>query len=358
MNEPHDVPMNDPPGSAPDAPATATPSAGSASGARTTLDDALVAKAAALFANLDRELRRMFVGQDELVRGLLCAVAAGGHVLVESLPGLGKTLLVKAVGKLLGLTNNRIQFTPDLMPSDITGSHVLDPATKQFTFHNGPVFTQFLLADELNRAPAKTHAALLEAMQERQVTLDGTRYPLPAPFLVMATQNPIDQEGTYTLPEAALDRFMFKLVLTYPSAEEEERILSLFLSGRSPEAILTEDLRALTDARVVGQLQRAASLVTVDARIVTYITQIVRATRGAAGLYLGASPRAGIAMLAAARATALSRGRGYVVPDDIADVALPALRHRVILSPETEIEGRTADAIITDLIAGVAVPRA
>ncbi len=321
-----------------------------------TLDPTTVARCQELFTRLQTELRRLFVGQDELVLGLLTAVAAGGHVLVESLPGLGKTLLVKALGRLLGLKNTRIQFTPDLMPSDITGSHVLDPSTRQFTFHQGPVFTQFLLADEVNRAPAKTHSALLEAMQERQVTLDGTRYPLPEPFLVMATQNPIDSEGTYQLPEAALDRFLFKLVLDYPTQDEEERILTLHQSGSSPERLL-DQAAPVTTAATVQQLQRLASQVAVDPAITAYIARLVRATRSAPGLYLGASPRAGVALLCAARATALLRGRAFVVPDDVADLALPALRHRVILAPEAEVEGRNADAILTELVKGVEVPR-
>ena len=304
-----------------------------------------------------RELAKLFVGQDQLVEGVLTAIAAGGHVLVESLPGLGKTLLVKAIGKILGLRTNRIQFTPDLMPSDITGSHVFDLAERRFVFHPGPIFTQFLLADEFNRAPAKTHAALLEVMQERQVTLDGRHHPLAPPFLVLATQNPIENEGTYTLPEAQLDRFLFKLSMGYPEAAEEERIYGLFLAGDSPERILERDVVAVADPTRVLQLQQAAGRVTVDASIVTYITALVRRTRGYPGLHLGASPRAGIAMLTAGRALALGRGRGFVVPDDIADVALPALRHRVILSPEAEIEGRTADGILAEMVKQVEVPR-
>jgi len=304
-----------------------------------------------------RELAKLFVGQDQLVEGVLTAIAAGGHVLVESLPGLGKTLLVKAVGKILGLRTNRIQFTPDLMPSDITGSHVFDLAERKFVFHPGPVFTQFLLADEFNRAPAKTHAALLEVMQERQVTLDGRHHALAPPFLVLATQNPIENEGTYNLPEAQLDRFLFKLSMGYPGPAEEERIYGLFLAGKSPEAILAHEVHAVADAERVLVLQQAAARVTVDASIVSYIAALVRRTRGYPGLHLGASPRAGIAMVTASRAIALARGRGFVVPDDIADVALPALRHRVILNPEAEIEGRTADSILGEMIKQVEVPR-
>lgn len=310
-----------------------------------------------LVADLRRELGKLFVGQEPLVEGVLTAIAAGGHVLVEALPGLGKTLLVKAIGKILGLRTNRIQFTPDLMPSDITGSHVFDMAERKFVFHPGPVFAQFLLADEFNRAPAKTHSALLEVMQEGQVTLDGTRHQLAPPFLVLATQNPIENEGTYNLPEAQLDRFLFKLSMTYPEQADEERIYGLFLAGSSPEQILANDVQPVANAERVIELQRCAALVTVDATLVTFIAALVRRSRGFPGLFLGASPRAGIAMLTASRALALARGRGFVVPDDIVDVALPALRHRVILNPEAEVEGRTADAILGELIKSVAVPR-
>jgi MoxR-like ATPase len=311
----------------------------------------------ALVESIRAELAKLFVGQAKLVDGLVTAIAANGHVLVESLPGLGKTLLVKAIGRILGIKTNRIQFTPDLMPSDITGSHVFDLAERRFVFHQGPVFTQFLLADELNRAPAKTHAALLEVMQERQVTLDGRHHQLAAPFLVMATQNPIENEGTYNLPEAQLDRFLFKLVLTYPDLDEEERILGLFLEGSSPEAILRDQVKPAADTERVLELQRLASLVTVDRAVVRYIAQLVRRTRGHPGLHLGASPRAGIAILAASRASALCRGRAYVVPDDVADVAIPAMRHRVVLSPEAEIEGRDSDSLLQEVLKAVEVPR-
>jgi len=310
-----------------------------------------------LITRIRAELAKLFVGQDALVDGLLTAIAAGGHVLVESLPGLGKTLLVKAIGKILGLKTNRIQFTPDLMPSDITGSHVFDMGERRFVFHPGPVFAQFLLADEFNRAPAKTHSALLEVMQERQVTLDGRQLPLEPPFLVMATQNPIENEGTYNLPEAQLDRFLFKLVMTYPQLAEEERIYALFLAGDSPERILERDVRTVANPAQVIALQAAAGRILVEPMLVSYIAALVQRTRGYPGLFLGASPRAGIAMLTAARAIALWRGRGYVIPDDVVEVALPALRHRVILNPEAEIEGKTADSILAEAIRSVPVPR-
>ncbi len=315
-----------------------------------------LAAANATLTSIRAGLSRLFVGQSELVDGALIAVVGGGHVLVESLPGLGKTLLVKALGILLGLRTNRIQFTPDLMPSDITGSHVFDLAERRFIFHHGPVFCQFLLGDELNRAPAKTHAALLEVMQERQVTLDGKRYPVDAPFLVMATANPIENEGTYALPEAALDRFLVKLVLSYPGEDEERRILALHLHGGSPDQALAE-LRPVTDANGVIELQRLAASLTVSDDLIAYIAAIVRKTRSWPGLHLGASPRAGVALLSAARARALLHGRAFVIPDDVAELALPALRHRVILNPEAEVEGRTADAILEEVVKSVQVPR-
>ena len=316
-----------------------------------------LAQASALLTACRGELGKLFIGQQALVDGVLNAVVAGGHVLVESVPGLGKTLLVKAIARILGLATNRIQFTPDLMPADITGSHVFDLAERKFIFHHGPVFCQFLLADELNRAPAKTHAALLEVMQERQVTLDGRNYAMKPPFLVMATQNPIENEGTYALPEAQLDRFLFKLVMDYPGESDEQRILALHLAGSSPERILAHEVRAVTDAEGVLALQGLAARLTVDASIVTYITSVVRRTRGYPGLFLGASPRAGIAMLSAGRAAALAAGRHFVTPDDIAEVAIPALRHRVILSPEAEVEGKKVDGILGELLKSVEVPR-
>jgi MoxR-like ATPase len=320
-------------------------------------DSTELATAQEVLARCRSALGALFVGQEDLVQGVLAAVAASGHVLVESVPGLGKTLLVKAVGRILGLDVRRIQFTPDLMPSDITGAHLFDLAERRFVFHPGPVFAQFLLADELNRAPAKTHAALLEAMQEGQVTLDGKRFPITPPFLVLATQNPIENEGTYALPEAALDRFLLKLTMTYPGAEDEVRILTLHLAGSSPERILADQVQPVTDAAGVLALQRTAARILVEPAIVDYAARIVRRTRGWPGLVLGAGPRAGIAILATARALALMRGRAFVVPDDVADAAPACLRHRVILSPEAEVEGRTTDTVVAEVIRSEPVPR-
>ena len=303
------------------------------------------------------EVNKVYVGQDALVRGVLAALLAEGHVLIESVPGLGKTLLVRALGQVLGCAFNRIQFTPDLMPSDVTGSPVYDEKQGDFRFRPGPVFTQLLLADEINRAPAKTHAALLEIMQEFRVTVDGTGYPIEKPFLVLATQNPIESEGTYNLPEAQLDRFLFKLVAGYPSAAEEVDILRLHTLGSSPDARLGDSVATVTGPAEVLNVQRRCASVLVDARVLDYIAAIVRKTREWPTFSLGASPRAGVAILRGARAVAALEGRDFAVPDDVQEVAPWALRHRVILTPEAEVEGQTADDLLAELIRSVAVPR-
>ena len=302
------------------------------------------------------ELNQVFIGQEELVRGVLAALLAGGHVLIESVPGLGKTLLVRALGQVLGCAFNRIQFTPDLMPSDVTGSPVFDERIHDFRFRPGPVFTQLLLADEINRAPAKTHSALLEIMQEAHVTIDGVNHPIERPFLVMATQNPIESEGTYNLPEAQLDRFLFKLIADYPSTEEETNILRLHTRGQPPDAELTEGLATVTGAAEVLAMQHRCATVLVDEHVLGYITALVRKTRQWPTFSLGASPRAGVAVLRGARAIAALEGRDFVLPDDVQEVALPALRHRVMLTPEAEVEGRGPDELLTELIRSVEVP--
>ncbi len=303
------------------------------------------------------EINKVFIGQDQLVRGVLLALLADGHVLIESVPGLGKTLLVRALGRVLGCVFNRIQFTPDLMPSDVTGSPIYDESIHDFRFRPGPVFAQLLLADEINRAPAKTHSALLEIMQEARVTIDGTAHPLEKPFLVMATQNPIESEGTYNLPEAQLDRFLFKLMADYPGAAEETDILRLHTKGQSPETILAADLRTITSPAEVIEAQRHCAAVFVDDRILDYITALVRKTREWPSFALGASPRAGVAILRGARAAAALEGRAFAVPDDVQEVALPALRHRVILTPEAEVEGRAPDDLLSEMIRSLEVPR-
>jgi len=303
------------------------------------------------------EVGKVYVGQTDFVRLTLTALVAGGHVLIESVPGLGKTLLVRLLGQVLGCQFGRIQFTADLMPSDITGQPVFDSRTQDFRFRKGPIFTQILLADEINRSPAKTHAALLEIMQERCVTVDGTTYPLEPPFLVMATQNPVESEGTYNLPEAQLDRFMFKLVVQYPSVQEEDAILKLHCRKDFLEQAVNTQVATLLDAAKIGRIQSLCHNVHVDEKILSYINSIVRKTREWSAFYLGASPRAGIAILSAARVQAAFAGRSYVVPDDIIELVIPSLRHRVILSPESEVEGETAEHSLRSLLKTIEVPR-
>ncbi len=303
------------------------------------------------------EVEKVFVGQDELVRGVLIALLSEGHALIESVPGLGKTLLVRTLGRVLGCTFNRIQFTPDLMPSDVTGSPVYDERVHDFQFRPGPVFTQLLLADEINRAPAKTHSALLEIMQENRVTVDGVVHSISPPFLVMATQNPIESEGTYNLPEAQLDRFLFKLVADYPNLDEELSILRLHTRGLGPEALLTDEVRTVTGPSEVTEVQALCRGILVDDRVLGYIAALVRKTREWPWFALGASPRAGVSILRGARAAAALEGRDYAVPDDVQWAALPALRHRVSLTPEAEVEGRRVDELLRELIGSVEVPR-
>jgi MoxR-like ATPase len=302
------------------------------------------------------EINKVFIGQDRLVRGVLTALLAEGHVLIESVPGLGKTLLVRALGRVLGCAFNRIQFTPDLMPSDVTGAPIFDERIHDFRFRPGPVFTQLLLADEINRAPAKTHSALLEIMQENRVTIDGHNHQIDPPFLVLATQNPIESEGTYNLPEAQLDRFLLKLVVDYPCDREEVGILKLHTRETPPDRNLAEQLAAVTKPDEVREMQHRCAAVLVDDHLLGYITSLVRATRNWPTFALGVSPRAGVAILRAARAVAALEGRDYTVPDDVQEVVLPALRHRVMLTPEAEVEGRSPDDLLTELVRSVEVP--
>ncbi len=310
-----------------------------------------------LFDAVIRQVQKVFVGQEELVLGTLVALFSGGHVLIESFPGLGKTLFVRTLGRILGCQFSRIQFTADLMPSDITGAPVFDMKSQEFRFRPGPVFTQLLLADEINRSPAKTHAALLEIMQEYRVTVDGTSHPIQRPFLVLATQNPIESEGTYNLPEAQLDRFMFKLVASYPEEQEEARILKLHSRGQNLDRRLEEELEQVTGPEEILRVMQLCEQVTVEDRLVDYINRVVRRTRQWPAFYLGASPRAGLALMRGARTLAAFQGRDYAVPDDVVELVLPALRHRVILSPEAEVEGRTVDDQLRELLRTVEVPR-
>ncbi|MCU0958648.1 MAG: MoxR family ATPase [Pirellulaceae bacterium] len=316
-----------------------------------------VAATRAVFDQMIQEIGKIFVGQDELVLGSLVALFSSGHVLVESVPGLGKTLFVRTLGRVLGCAFSRIQFTADLMPSDITGAPIFDLKTQEFRFRPGPVFTQILLADEINRSPAKTHAALLEIMQEYRVTVDGRSHALERPFLVMATQNPIESEGTYNLPEAQLDRFMFKLVADYPAAEEEARILKLHSLPDDINERLEQDVAQVTSPQQIVAITRANSLVRVDDRLLDYINRLVRRTRQWPAFYLGASPRAGLALVKAVRTLAAFEGRDYAIPDDVVRLALPALRHRVMLTAEAEVEGQRVDDLLRELLRSVEVPR-
>ena len=310
-----------------------------------------------LYESLSREISKLFVGQDELVMGTLVALFSGGHVLIESVPGLGKTLFVRTLGRIMGCQFGRIQFTADLMPSDITGAPIFNMKTQDFDFRAGPVFTQFLLADEINRAPAKAHAALLEIMQERNVTVDGTTHELEPPFLVLATQNPIESEGTYNLPEAQLDRFMFKLVADYPDEQQEAEILTLHSDHVDLDSRLESELQTICSPADILATTRDCNSVRVDPLLVDYINKMVRKTRQWPTFYMGASPRAGISLMQGARTLAAFSGRDYAVPDDVVAIALPTLRHRVILTAEAEVEGQSVDNLLSDLIKSIEVPR-
>jgi MoxR-like ATPase len=310
-----------------------------------------------LFDRIIDEISKIYVGQNELVLGTLVALFSSGHVLIESVPGLGKTLFVRTLGRVLGCKFGRIQFTADLMPSDITGAPIFNMKTQDFQFRPGPIFTQLLLADEINRSPAKTHAALLEIMQEYRVTIDGQPHPIERPFLVLATQNPIESEGTYNLPEAQLDRFMFKLVADYPKEQEEAQILELHSRQEDINQRLDETLETICGPTEILRVTQENSNVRVDPKLIDYINKIVRLTRRWPQFHLGASPGAGIALMQAARTLAAFSGRDYAVPDDVRELALPALRHRVILTAEAEVEGHRVDDLLDELIRTIEVPR-
>jgi MoxR-like ATPase len=302
-------------------------------------------------------LQGVVLGQDAAARDALVCLLARGHVLLEGVPGTAKTLLVRTLALALDVKFRRIQFTPDLMPADITGVSILT-GSHEFTFKAGPIFADLVLADEINRAPAKTQAALLEAMQERTVTVDGVGHPLSAVFTVFATQNPIEFEGTYPLPEAELDRFMAKVLIGYPDASREQGILTRYVEGFEADRPATYGVTPVSDADGLERLRRAVETVRVEPQITLYITAIVRATREAASLTLGASPRAGVSLLKAARAAALLDGRDYVIPDDVKGLAPAVLRHRVNVAPELELEGVTADAALKAILDKTEVPTA
>jgi MoxR-like ATPase len=314
-------------------------------------------QAAKVAAAMRTQVARAMVGQAEVVEQVVAALLAGGHVLIEGVPGLGKTLLVRALAKTFEGRFGRIQFTPDLMPADVTGHTLYDQSTGQFTTRRGPVFTNLLLADEINRAPAKTQAALLEVMQEGQVTIEGTAHPLEPPFMVLATQNPIEQEGTYALPEAQLDRFLLKVRIDYPPAQEESEMVKRVTAGQVGEKLNVDAVATLIKPAAVIALQTIAAAVSIDDRVLDYAVRIVRATRTWNGVAAGAGPRGGIALVRTARAVALTNGRDFVTPDDIKRMALPALRHRVTPAPELEIEGHSSDTILKALLEKTEAPR-
>ncbi|MGN8246007.1 AAA family ATPase [Cellulomonas soli] len=303
------------------------------------------------------EVAKAVVGQDAAVSGLVIALLCRGHVLLEGVPGVAKTLLVRALSAALDLRTTRVQFTPDLMPGDVTGSLVYDARTAEFSFRAGPVFTNLLLADEINRTPPKTQASLLEAMEERQVTVDGTPRPLPDPFLVIATQNPVEYEGTYPLPEAQLDRFLLKLTLPLPAREEEVEVLARHASGFDPRDLRAAGVRPVADVELLARARAEVARVQVSREVLGYAVDVCRATRESPSLSLGVSPRGATALLATARAWAWLSGRGYVTPDDVKALAHPTLRHRVQLRPEAELEGVTTESVLDTVLASVPVPR-
>ncbi len=314
-----------------------------------------VSPVAGLAAAIRQELAKVIVGQHDLIELLIAALLSGGHVLIEGVPGIAKTLTAKLMARTMQVGFSRIQFTPDLMPSDVVGTSVFNMKISEFTFNAGPIFSNFVLIDEINRAPAKTQAALFEVMEEYQVTVDGTTYPMEFPFFVMATQNPIEQEGTYKLPEAQLDRFIFKINIDYPSLEDERQILHRFKSDFQSRA--QEEVMSVCTSDQLRSCRSIVEKIHIKQDILDYIAQLVHQTRNHGDLFLGASPRASLALLRASKALAAMNNRDYVTPDDLRQVAFPVLNHRIILTPEREMEGLTTKAVIDTIIQKIEVPR-
>jgi MoxR-like ATPase len=308
-------------------------------------------------AQIQNELRKVIVGQDAVIEQILVAILAEGHALLEGVPGTAKTLTVKTLARIVGANFSRIQFTPDLMPSDITGTNVFNMQTSEFSLREGPIFTDILLADEINRTPPKTQAALLEAMEERQTTIDGKRYQLSNLFTVLATENPIEYEGTYPLPEAQLDRFLLKILIDYPPQDAELEIVSRWDEGFNSRQLEQVDLRSLPDANAIANARDEIKAMRTETGVRKYIVEIVGKTRTHPSILYGASPRASVALLLCSKALAAIHGRDFPTPDDVRDVSLPVLRHRLALRAEAELDGATSDAIISDIIKTVEVPR-